>query len=66
MRNYDGKEDIELFKRALCEGLTRRIEKEEKEAEGIQLTPNKRHKKKTKEIFYEQLGDAFTPFSDEK
>ena len=66
MRNRNGNEDLELFKRALSEGLARRIEKEDKEAEGIQLTPNKRHKKKTKEIFYEQLGDAFTPFPDEK
>ena len=66
MRNRNGNEDMELFKRALSEGLARRIEKEEKKVEGIQITLSKRHKRRMNEIFSERFCDAFIPFSDEK
>ena len=66
MINRNGNEDLELFKRALSEGLAQRIEKEEQKMEELQITFSKRHEIRMNVIFYEQFGDAFIPFPDEK
>ncbi len=59
------KENRELFKRALSEGMDSKIRKIEEETKDVEIPPpSKRHKRRMNRLFRERVGGAFLPFPE--
>ncbi len=58
-------ENLELFKRALSEGLEAKFRKTEEETEDMEMPPlSRRHKIRMNRLFRERVGGKFLPFPE--
>ncbi len=58
-------ENLELFKRALSEGLEAKFRKTEEKIENIEMPkPSKRHKTRMNRLFRERVSGTFLPFPE--
>ena len=58
-------ENLELFKRALSEGVAAKISKIEEETKDMKISPTRRHKIRMNRLFCEHVGGSFVPFPEE-
>ena len=59
-------ENIELFKQALCEGLSRKFDRVAEAVDPSEIQPpSKRHKREMNRIFRELLGSPRVPYPEE-
>jgi len=64
--NDKSRRNIELFKQALCEGLSRKFDRVAEAVDPSEIQPpSKRHKREMNRIFRELLGSPRVPYPEE-
>ena len=67
-KTFNGRssENIELFKQALCEGLSRKFDRVAEAVDPSEIQPpSKRHKREMNRIFREIVGCSRVPYPEE-